>query len=141
MSVDILSPRKSAPTRSSGEPRPAYEGTATPEFSTPRTDALAHPSCEDRGAMVGEGAVTHPGGFQKGLSEELANSHFVRIGAVAYLNTKPLIYSLLDGLASAGRETYHSTSGPMGSLRLELPSRLATELENESLDVGLIPVV
>jgi chorismate dehydratase len=53
----------------------------------------------------------------------------VRVGAVAYLNTKPLIYGLENRLP------------PPASLRLELPSRLATELEASSLDVGLIPAV
>ena len=73
---------------------------------------------------------------------EAADPHFVRIGAVAYLNTKPLIYSLLDRLTrGADAATDSSKDSPEGSLRLELPSRLATELENESLDVGLIPVV
>jgi chorismate dehydratase len=53
----------------------------------------------------------------------------IRLGAVAYLNTKPLIYGLESRLAETG------------SLRLELPSRLASELAEETLDVGLIPVV
>ena len=53
----------------------------------------------------------------------------LRIGAVAYLNTKPLIY----GLESAVAE--------FGSLQLALPSRLATALHRGDLDVGLIPVV
>lgn len=54
---------------------------------------------------------------------------FVRIGAVAYLNTKPLIYGLEERLLNCG------------SLQLQLPSRLATALQNNSIDVGLIPVV
>ena len=61
--------------------------------------------------------------------ESVPTSTQVRLGAVAYLNTKPLIYGLesqLDGFAS---------------LRLELPSRLATEMESGTIDVGLIPVV
>ncbi|MFN7730721.1 MAG: menaquinone biosynthetic enzyme MqnA/MqnD family protein [Pirellula sp.] len=53
-----------------------------------------------------------------------------RIGAVAYLNTKPLIYGLEERLV-----------GVDGSLQLELPSRLADRLEAGSLDVALIPVV
>lgn len=61
--------------------------------------------------------------------ESAQTSAPIRVGAVAYLNTKPLIYGLesrLEGLAS---------------LRLELPSRLATEMEDGTIDVGLIPVV
>jgi chorismate dehydratase len=53
----------------------------------------------------------------------------VRIGAVAYLNTKPLIHGLQERLAECG------------ALRLALPSRLADELHRGALDVGLIPVV
>jgi chorismate dehydratase len=52
----------------------------------------------------------------------------VRIGAVAYLNTKPLIYDL-DRLA------------PDAELVLDLPSRLAELLNEGSLDVALIPVI
>ncbi|MFN5915574.1 MAG: MqnA/MqnD/SBP family protein, partial [Planctomycetota bacterium] len=56
-------------------------------------------------------------------------SHTTRVGAVAYLNTKPLIYGLDDRLKG------------FGTLHLELPSRLATQMEQGDLDVGLIPVV
>jgi len=52
-----------------------------------------------------------------------------RLGAVAYLNTKPLIYGL-DRLSEKNL-----------SLSLELPSKLAVQLEDESLEVALIPVV
>lgn len=52
-----------------------------------------------------------------------------RIGAVAYLNTKPLIYGL-----------EHQLKG-VGSLHLELPSRLAQQMQDRQIDVGLIPVV
>jgi chorismate dehydratase len=52
----------------------------------------------------------------------------VRIGAVNYLNTKPLIHDL-DVLA------------PSAELVLDLPSRLATRLAEGSLDVALIPVI
>ena len=53
----------------------------------------------------------------------------LRIGAVSYLNTKPLIYSLADRLAG------------MGQLTLDLPSRLAADLKAGELDVALIPSV
>ena len=52
----------------------------------------------------------------------------IRIGAVNYLNTKPLIYQL-EQLA------------PEAELILDLPSRLADRLEQAELDVALIPVI
>ena len=52
-----------------------------------------------------------------------------RLGAVSYLNTKPLIHGLRDRL------------GTSDSLSLNLPSRLAEQLSSESLDVALIPSV
>jgi chorismate dehydratase len=52
----------------------------------------------------------------------------IRIGAVNYLNTKPLIYDL-DGLA------------PAAELVLDYPSRLADQLADGRLDVALIPVI
>src|SRR5207253_8745814 len=52
----------------------------------------------------------------------------VRIGAVNYLNTKPLIYHL-ERLA------------PQAELSLDLPSRLADRLAAGTLDVALIPVI
>ncbi len=55
--------------------------------------------------------------------------HPTRLGAVSYLNTKPLICGLQAQL------------GPSGSLTLELPSRLADQLHSGRIDVGLIPVV
>lgn len=53
----------------------------------------------------------------------------LRVGAVSYLNTRPLIFGLrerLDGI---------------GSLSLNLPSRLADELATGVLDVALIPSI
>jgi chorismate dehydratase len=52
----------------------------------------------------------------------------VRIGAVNYLNTKPLIYNL-ERLA------------PKALLSLDLPSRLADRLADGKLDVALIPAI
>jgi chorismate dehydratase len=52
----------------------------------------------------------------------------VRIGAVNYLNTKPLIYEL-EKLA------------PEAELLLDVPSRLADLLAEDQLDVALIPVI
>ncbi len=51
-----------------------------------------------------------------------------RIGAVSYLNTKPLIYGLQSQL-------------PGAELILDLPSRLADRLADGELDVALIPSV
>ncbi len=51
-----------------------------------------------------------------------------RIGAVSYLNTKPLIYGLREHL-------------PHSDLILDLPSRLADRLAAGELDVALIPSV
>ena len=51
----------------------------------------------------------------------------IRIGAVTYLNTKPLIHQL-EQLA------------PEAELILDLPSRLADRLEQGELDVALIPL-
>src|SRR5919202_3386762 len=52
----------------------------------------------------------------------------IRVGAVNYLNTKPLI----EGLGSFA---------PHAELHLDLPSRLADQLAAGELDVGLIPVI
>ena len=52
----------------------------------------------------------------------------VRIGAVNYLNTKPLIHNL-------------AALAPDAILELDTPSRLADRLAAGQLDVALIPVV
>lgn len=52
----------------------------------------------------------------------------LRIGAVSYLNTKPLVYGLEQLLPSA-------------ELVYDLPSRLADDLAEGRLDVALIPTV
>jgi chorismate dehydratase len=52
----------------------------------------------------------------------------VRVGAVTYLNTKPLIYDL-EALA------------PQAELTLDVPSLLADRLASGELDVALIPVI
>jgi chorismate dehydratase len=51
-----------------------------------------------------------------------------RVGAVSYLNTKPLIFRLTE-------------LAPSVELVLDLPSRLADGLAQGSLDVGLIPSI
>jgi chorismate dehydratase len=52
----------------------------------------------------------------------------IRIGAVSYLNTRPLIYEL-ESLA------------PQADLILDHPSRLADQLARGELDVALIPMI
>jgi chorismate dehydratase len=52
----------------------------------------------------------------------------VRIGAVNYLNTKPLIHNL-------------AALAPEAVLELDTPSRLAVRLAKGELDVALIPVI
>ena len=52
----------------------------------------------------------------------------MRIGAVSYLNTKPLVYRLKE-------------YAPWAEVVLDLPSRLADELAAGRLDVALIPSV
>lgn len=52
----------------------------------------------------------------------------IKVGAVNYLNTKPLIHNL------------HQIA-PHWQLELKVPSQLATDLANERLDIALIPVI
>lgn len=52
----------------------------------------------------------------------------LRLGAVSYLNTKPLIHGLQE-------------AAPQADLILDLPSRLADNLARGRLDVALIPAV
>lgn len=52
----------------------------------------------------------------------------MRIGAVSYLNTKPLVYSLAE-------------LAPRAKIVYDLPSRLADDLAAGKLDVALIPSV
>src|SRR5436190_20000069 len=52
----------------------------------------------------------------------------IRVGAVNYLNSKPLVERLTD-------------FAPSIELTLDLPSRLADRMAAGELDVGLIPVV
>jgi chorismate dehydratase len=58
----------------------------------------------------------------------MTNSTRIRIGAVSYLNTKPLIYEL-------------PRLAPQADLILDYPSRLADSLADGRLDVALIPSI
>jgi Menaquinone biosynthesis len=53
----------------------------------------------------------------------------IRIGAVSYLNSKPLIYGLENGLMKDEAE-----------LIIDYPSNIAQALLNNSIDIGLVPV-
>ncbi len=59
---------------------------------------------------------------------EICGRKTLRVGAVSYLNSKPLIEGLAEAL-------------PQASLLLDVPSRLADELQRGRLDVALIPSV
>jgi len=53
----------------------------------------------------------------------------IRVGAVSYLNTKPLIYGFERGMISESIE-----------LCFDYPANIAAMLLNEEIDIGLIPV-
>ena len=63
----------------------------------------------------------------------MAQKSRVKVGAVSFLNTKPLIYPLVGDLQFPGSEAIE--------LSLAVPSRLATELRDGDLDIGLIPII
>lgn len=52
----------------------------------------------------------------------------LRLGAVSYLNSKPLVYGLTEAL-------------PAARVRFDLPSRLADGLAAGDLDVALVPII
>jgi chorismate dehydratase len=58
----------------------------------------------------------------------MPNHSTIRVGAVSYLNTKPLIYDL-------------PRLAPQAELKLDYPSRLADALADGRLDVALIPSI
>ena len=53
----------------------------------------------------------------------------IRIGAVSYLNTKPLLYGLQQ-----------ESIRDQVEISLDYPAKIAAMLENDSIDVGLVPV-
>ncbi|RYD80725.1 MAG: hypothetical protein EOP53_07625, partial [Sphingobacteriales bacterium] len=53
----------------------------------------------------------------------------IRIGAVSYLNTKPLVYGFEKGLMKDEVELF-----------FDYPAKIAAMLLNDEIDVGLIPV-
>ena len=67
--------------------------------------------------------------------ENLASraKNVLRVGAVSYLNTRPLVFGL--------RERLRQQFGPGAELCFDLPSRLADALSQGTLDVALIPTI
>lgn len=53
----------------------------------------------------------------------------IRVGAVSYLNTKPLIYGFEQGMMKHQVE-----------LVMDYPARIAAALLNDEIDIGLVPV-
>ncbi|RYF87250.1 MAG: hypothetical protein EOO03_10835 [Chitinophagaceae bacterium] len=53
----------------------------------------------------------------------------IRVGAVSYLNTRPLVYGFEHGMMQAEIE-----------LSYDYPAKVASQLLNDEIDVGLIPV-
>ena len=58
----------------------------------------------------------------------IRNTERIRVGAVNYLNTKPLVYGLAERL-------------PTADIVFDLPSRLADGLSSGQLDVALVPSI
>ncbi|MEO8111871.1 MAG: menaquinone biosynthesis protein [Ginsengibacter sp.] len=53
----------------------------------------------------------------------------IRVGAVSYLNTKPLVYGFDHGMMAESIE-----------LKIDFPSKIASMLLSDEIDVGLVPV-
>jgi chorismate dehydratase len=53
----------------------------------------------------------------------------IKVGAVSYLNTKPLVYGFEKGMMSEAIE-----------LVFDFPSNIAQKLLNDEIDIGLVPV-
>lgn len=81
----------------------------------------------DESRRTSRTGTTGTSSVQNASPDAAANSA-VRIGAVSYLNSKPLVEDLAELL-------------PDAEIHLDYPSRLADELSAERLDVGLIPSV
>ncbi len=59
----------------------------------------------------------------------LKNGSKIKVGAVSYLNTKPLIYGLEKGMMQDEVE-----------LLIDYPSKIARALLDDTIDIGLVPV-
>ena len=53
----------------------------------------------------------------------------IRVGAVSYLNTKPLVYGFEQGMMAESVD-----------LKIDFPSKIASMLLEDKIDVGLVPV-
>ena len=62
------------------------------------------------------------------MDAAIPHSDHLRVGAVSYLNSKPLVHGLAEAL-------------PTAAIRYDLPSRLADDLSAGLLDVALVPIV
>ena len=62
------------------------------------------------------------------MSQSLSHRRQLRVGAVSYLNTKPLVFQFQE-------------LAPNADLILDVPSRLAQRLASGELDVALIPSI
>ncbi|MFZ1783864.1 MAG: menaquinone biosynthesis protein [Ferruginibacter sp.] len=56
-------------------------------------------------------------------------AHKLRVGAVSYLNTKPLIYGFEQGMMKTDID-----------LVIDYPAKIAGLLQNNGIDIGLVPV-
>lgn len=56
-------------------------------------------------------------------------THKLKIGAVSYLNTKPLIYGFEQGMMKDELE-----------LMIDYPAKIATFLQEDKIDIGLVPI-
>lgn len=65
---------------------------------------------------------------QKSIAEEYGSPATVRLGAVSYLNSRPLVEDLSSLL-------------PTSEIRMDYPSRLADSLARRDLDIALIPSI
>jgi chorismate dehydratase len=63
------------------------------------------------------------------LNQRKELSRKIRVGAVSYLNTKPLIYGFEQGMMKDSVE-----------LVIDYPAKIADSLLNNEIDIGLIPV-
>ncbi len=63
------------------------------------------------------------------LNSATAGGRKVRIGSVSYLNSKPLIYGLENGMMMEEAE-----------LVIDYPSNIASALLDDTIDIGLVPV-
>ena len=66
----------------------------------------------------------------------MARKNRIKIGAVSYLNAKPLIYTLLNARPQAKQR-----DNPNLQLSTAVPSQLADQLQSGHLDVALIPSI